>query len=110
MANYPNRDGRLGNGVGLDTPAGTVEVMRAMRDAGYDVTDLPADGDALMQALMAGPTNAANDGRVIRERISTSDYKLFFQDLPKEVQDRVTARWGAPEADPFHLDGSSRCR
>ncbi len=22
LANYPNRDGRLGNGVGLDTPAG----------------------------------------------------------------------------------------
>ena len=106
MANYPNRDGRLGNGVGLDTPAGTVEVMRAMRDAGYDVTDLPADGDALMLALMAGPTNAANDGRVIRERISTSDYRSFFQDLPKEVQERVTARWGAPEADPFHLDGA----
>jgi cobaltochelatase CobN len=31
MANYPNRDGRLGNGVGLDTPAGTIEVMKAMR-------------------------------------------------------------------------------
>ncbi len=106
MANYPNRDGRLGNGVGLDTPAGTVEVMRAMRAAGYDVADLPADGDALMQALMAGPTNAAHDGRTIRERFSVSDYKSFFADLPKEVQERVTARWGAPEADPFHLDGA----
>jgi cobaltochelatase CobN len=106
MANYPNRDGRLGNGVGLDTPAGTIEVMRAMRDAGYDVTELPTDGDALMQALMAGPTNAVNDGRVIRERLSISNYKSFFRDLPKEVQERVTARWGAPEADPFHLDGA----
>jgi cobaltochelatase CobN len=106
MANYPNRDGRLGNGVGLDTPAGTIEVMRAMREAGYDVADLPGDGDVLMQALMAGPTNAANDGRVIRERLSVSNYIRFFEDLPKEVQDRVTARWGAPEADPFHLDGA----
>ncbi|MGQ2968816.1 MAG: cobaltochelatase subunit CobN [Allorhizobium sp.] len=106
MANYPNRDGRLGNGVGLDTPAGTIEVMRAMRDAGYDLADLPADGDVLMQALMAGPTNAANDGRVIRECLSVSDYIKFFQDLPKEVQNRVTTRWGAPEADPFHLDGA----
>lgn len=106
MANYPNRDGRLGNGVGLDTPAGTVEVMRAMRDAGYDVSDLPADGDALMQALMAGPTNAANDGRVIRERLSVNNYINFFRDLPKEVQERVTARWGAPDADPFYLDGA----
>ncbi len=106
MANYPNRDGRLGNGVGLDTPAGTIEIMRAMRDAGYDVTDLPADGDMLMQALMAGPTNAANDERVVRERLSVSDYIKFFGDLPKEVQDRVAARWGAPENDPFHLDGA----
>ncbi|WP_377275300.1 cobaltochelatase subunit CobN [Rhizobium sp. R86522] len=106
MANYPNRDGRLGNGVGLDTPAGTIEVMRAMRDAGYDIADLPADGDALMQTLMAGPTNAANDGRVIRERLSISDYIKLFDDLPKEVQERVTARWGAPEADPFHLEGA----
>jgi cobaltochelatase CobN len=106
MANYPNRDGRLGNGVGLDTPAGTVEVMRAMRDAGYEVTDLPADGDALIQSLMAGPTNAAHDGRVIRERLSLRNYKSFFEDLPKEVQERMTARWGTPEADPFHLDGA----
>ncbi|QEE47686.1 cobaltochelatase subunit CobN [Rhizobium sp. WL3] len=106
MANYPNRDGRLGNGVGLDTPAGTIEVMRAMRDAGYDVADLPANGDALIQALMAGPTNAANDGRVIRERLSVSDYNFFFKYLPKAVQKRVTARWGAPESDPFHLDGA----
>ncbi|MGC4407070.1 cobaltochelatase subunit CobN [Rhizobium rosettiformans] len=106
MANYPNRDGRLGNGVGLDTPAGTMEVMRAMRDAGYDVADLPADGDMLMQALMAGPTNAANDGRVIRERLSVSNYIKFFEDLPKEVQERVTTRWGAPESDPFYLDGA----
>ncbi|THV25338.1 cobaltochelatase subunit CobN [Peteryoungia ipomoeae] len=106
MANYPNRDGRLGNGVGLDTPAGTIEVMRAMRDAGYDVADLPPDGDALIQALMAGPTNAAHDGRVIRERLSLSDYNAFFDSLPKEIQDRETARWGMPDSDPFHVEGS----
>ena len=29
LANYPNRDGRIGNGVGLDTPASTVRIMDA---------------------------------------------------------------------------------
>ncbi|HEY0835998.1 MAG TPA: cobaltochelatase subunit CobN, partial [Azospirillum sp.] len=38
LANYPNRDGRLANGVGLDTPAGVVEALSALRAAGYDVT------------------------------------------------------------------------
>ncbi|ATN34551.1 cobaltochelatase subunit CobN [Rhizobium sp. ACO-34A] len=105
MANYPNRDGRLGNGVGLDTPAGTMEVLKAMDVAGYDVGSLPANGDGLMAHLMAGPTNAANDGREIRETISVNDYIRFFEGLPVKVRDEVTARWGAPEADPFFLDG-----
>ncbi|MHA7970999.1 cobaltochelatase subunit CobN [Rhizobium sp. CAU 1783] len=104
MANYPNRDGRLGNGVGLDTPAGTVEVLGAMAAAGYQVGDRPVDGDALMTHLMAGPTNAAADGREIREVLPLADYQCFFAALPPKVRDEVTARWGAPETDPFFLD------
>ncbi|CAN7480689.1 cobaltochelatase subunit CobN [Rhizobium sp. LjRoot30] len=106
LANYPNRDGRLGNGVGLDTPAGTVEVLKAMRGEGYAVADLPADGDALIRYLMDGPTNAARDGRVIRETLSLNQYKAFFASLPVQIQDEVTGRWGAPEADPFFDDRS----
>jgi cobaltochelatase CobN len=105
MANYPNRDGRLGNGVGLDTPAGTIEVLKAMRTAGYGVADLPADGDALMRHLAEGPTNSGHDGRVVREKLSFSDYKNFFSSLPKQIQDEIVARWGEPEADPYALDG-----
>ncbi|NKN37867.1 cobaltochelatase subunit CobN [Agrobacterium sp. a22-2] len=105
LANYPNRDGRLGNGVGLDTPAGTIEVLRAMQSAGYAVGDLPADGDALINHLMAGPTNAATHGREIRETLSFNDYISFFESLPGSVQDTITARWGDPPTDPFFLDG-----
>ncbi|HUH49772.1 MAG TPA: cobaltochelatase subunit CobN, partial [Mycoplana sp.] len=104
MANYPNRDGRLGNGVGLDTPAGTLEILRAMRAHGYAVDDLPADGDALIGHLMAGPTNAASEDREIRETISLNQYRRFFASLPKSMQDDVIARWGEPEADPFIKD------
>ncbi len=104
MANYPNRDGRLGNGVGLDTPAGTIEVLKAMKAAGYGVADLPADGDALMRHLAEGPTNSGHDGRVVRERLSYSDYKDFFSSLPKQIQNEITARWGDPDVDPYALD------
>ncbi|OWV82671.1 cobalt chelatase [Rhizobium sp. R635] len=106
MANYPNRDGRLGNGVGLDTPAGTIEVMRAMERAGYSIADIPADGDALMRHLMMGPTNSGFDDKVVRERLSLSRYKSFFASLPNQIQDEVTARWGDPEADPYLRDGA----
>ena len=78
MANYPNRDGRLGNGVGLDTPAGTWHILHAMREQGYPVASVPTDGDALINHMMAGPTNAARDGREIRETISLNQYRSFF--------------------------------
>ncbi|MCA1405314.1 cobaltochelatase subunit CobN [Ensifer sp. IC3342] len=106
MANYPNRDGRLGNGVGLDTPAGTIEVLKAMAAEGYPVGDLPEDGDALMRFLMAGPTNAASRDREIREVISLAQYQDFLGSLPRQIQEEVTARWGDPEADPSFLDGA----
>ncbi|MCJ9696242.1 cobaltochelatase subunit CobN [Rhizobium sp. PRIMUS64] len=101
MANYPNRDGRLGNGVGLDTPAGTVEVLRAMRSAGYLVAEIPADGDALIRHLMEGPTNSGSDGKIIRETLSLSLYNSFLESLPSKIQDEVRARWGDPEDDPY---------
>ncbi|MDO3433539.1 cobaltochelatase subunit CobN [Rhizobium sp. CBN3] len=104
MANYPNRDGRLGNGVGLDTPAGSIEVLRAMAGAGYSVADIPADGNALIRHLMEGPTNSGHDGRVIREALSLSRYKNFLGSLPKKIQDEVTDRWGEPENDPYFRD------
>ncbi len=103
LANYPNRDGRLGNGVGLDTPAGTVAVLRAMERAGYRVQDVPADGAALVGRLLAGPTNAAVAGRTVTESLGLEDYRAFFRDLPQSVRDAVEARWGGPEEDPFYL-------
>ncbi|HEX9771331.1 MAG TPA: cobaltochelatase subunit CobN [Kiloniellales bacterium] len=107
LANYPNRDGRLGNGVGLDTPAGTLEVLRAMAGAGYATGELPADGQALIERLAAGPTNSLRDrrDRAAGERYALRDYQAAFASLPAAVREAVTARWGAPEDDPFVADG-----
>ncbi|MCB1387292.1 MAG: cobaltochelatase subunit CobN [Nitratireductor sp.] len=107
LANYPNRDGRLGNGVGLDTPAGTVRVLRALRDAGYGIGDMPADGpfdgDALMRFLQDGPTNAGNDGREIRIVLPLEAYREYYARLPEKVRGEIDARWGAPANDPYFV-------
>ncbi len=98
MANYPNRDGRLGNGVGLDTPAGTIEVLKAMRAAGYPVADIPADGDALMRHLMDGPTNSGHDGRSRSRDVFFKRIQIFLLVSSQiQIQDEITARWGNAE-------------
>ena len=103
LANYPNRDGRLGNGVGLDTPASTINIMHAMRDAGYSIGDVPSDGNALIDILMRGPTNAGVAARELREWLPLATYEQAHAALPKTLRDEVEERWGSPQDDPFFL-------
>ena len=106
LANYPNRDGRIGNGVGLDTPASVVELLRTLEGAGYGVADIPRDGDALVERVRRGPTNAARDGREISVTLEVRTYRRFFDALPSSVRRSVNERWGEPRHDPFYLSAS----
>ncbi|WP_281981595.1 cobaltochelatase subunit CobN [Thalassorhabdomicrobium marinisediminis] len=111
LANYPNKDGRLANGVGLDTPAATVHVMNLLRDQGYKLHKAPADAGALMDVMMAGPTNWLTD-RAQRSggvQMSMADYQISYGQLPWAVREQIEARWGKPEADPFYSAGEVDC-
>ncbi|TFL19083.1 cobaltochelatase subunit CobN [Jannaschia formosa] len=103
LANYPNRDGRLANGVGLDTPAATVHVLRLLEGAGHAGEDLPPDSAALMARLLAGPTNWLTDRaeRAGGELLALEDYRAFHDALPLSARQALADRWGAPEDDPF---------
>src|SRR5579862_6224747 len=100
LANYPNKDGRIGNGVGLDTPASAVAVLNALAAAGYRVTDIPTDGAALMRRLLAGPTNQHPQAEA-EERLQFNAYSAVLASLPMTVQREVAAQWGSGERDPF---------
>ncbi|MCP4385612.1 MAG: cobaltochelatase subunit CobN, partial [Hyphomicrobiales bacterium] len=102
LSNYPNRDGRLANGVGLDTPASATSLAAALSDAGYDLAGFPADGAALMTRLLAGQTNASKKPQRALSNILTLDaYHAHFAALPESNRDALTARWGGPENDPY---------
>ena len=103
LANYPNKDGRLANGVGLDTPQATVDMLKLLTDEGFHTKDLPASSDDLMSLITAGPTNWLTDRstRSGGQRMSLQKYLLHFKALPLEVRNQIETRWGKPENDPF---------
>ncbi|UGV27569.1 cobaltochelatase subunit CobN [Rhodopseudomonas boonkerdii] len=108
LANYPNRDGRLANGVGLDTPESLVDIIAAMQGAGYDAANAPATSAAMMNLLQQGPTNALQD-RAARSGGVTwplADYCDAFAGLPANVRIAVHARWGDAASDP-HVSGGA---
>ena len=100
LANYPNKDGRIANGVGYDTPASTIAIMRALLDDGHKVNAIPDDGNQLIEVLQQGRTNAKS-AKLATCSISVEQYMLYFNDLPDIVQQEIKARWGDAGTDPF---------
>ncbi len=107
LANYPTRDGRIGNGVGLDTPAAALNILAALLQQGYPVQDLPANGTALIQALLGGVSNDLEslDLRPCAQSMAMDDYLAAFARLPEANQQAVRERWGEPAADPMCRSG-----
>lgn len=112
LANYPNRDGRLANGVGLDTPESCVQILAALRQAGYRLDPLPTSGDWLIRWLTQGQTNDPEGFglRPTRQQLAIADYQTYFDTLPAAVQQGISQRWGAPTdwqgLDPRQLESA----
>ena len=102
LANYPTRNSRLANGVGLDTPASVALMLGWLAEAGYGLgaAPLPADGDALIRALLTGRSNDPESShRPALGQLSLADYQLWYQSLPADGRQRLEAVWGPPAAD-----------
>ncbi|OBQ05341.1 MAG: cobalamin biosynthesis protein CobN [Anabaena sp. LE011-02] len=96
LANYPNTNGRLANGVGLDTPASCVEILKALKLAGYELGTIPETGDELIQILTSSVTNdpEGKDWKPINQSLSATEYKNYFSTLPINIQKQIIERWG----------------
>jgi cobaltochelatase CobN len=102
LANYPTKDGRIGNGVGLDTPASTINILQALADNNYPVESIPTGGTELIKELLGAVTNNPNTLHQLPcwQSISLAQYQQCFSQLPEQNQQAVLERWGPPEADP----------
>jgi cobaltochelatase CobN len=108
LANYPTRNSRLANGVGLDTPASTALMLQWLQDAGYALPAPPADGDALIAALLAGRSNdPESDHLVPMDRLPLDTYCQWYATLPGPARSRLEQQWGLPETDPSLERGPS---
>ncbi|HEY3894586.1 MAG TPA: cobaltochelatase subunit CobN [Pseudonocardiaceae bacterium] len=103
LSAYPTKHARIGNAVGLDTPASAVVLLRALAEAGYDLGELDVetlDGDTLIHQLIAA---GGHDVEWLTEeqmataaiRVPAAQYTQWFAELPAPLRDAVTRSWGA---------------
>ncbi|MFF4215163.1 cobaltochelatase subunit CobN [Streptomyces nondiastaticus] len=116
LSAYPTKHSRIGNAVGLDTPASAVALLRRLREEGYDFGDeaVPGlesgDGDELIYALIEAGGHDQDwltEEQLARNpvRIPAADYKRWYARLPQELRESVEEHWGPPPGEMF-LDRS----
>ncbi|MGB3189143.1 MAG: cobaltochelatase subunit CobN [Limnoraphis sp.] len=104
LANYPTADGRLANGVGLDTPASCVHIFTALQQAGYDIQNFPQTGEELIQRLTSGITNdpEGRELRTLQQSLNWEDFQQYFDQLPSSIQTAICQRWNVNFDDNSH--------
>ena len=108
FGNYPTKNARIGNGVGLDTPASVINLLHALKDAGYVVDDIPADGDALIHALIDRCTNdeeflTDDQLRHAVGHVDDATYLRWFSELPESARRAMIDQWGEPPGEVMRL-------
>lgn len=127
LSAYPTKHSRIGNAVGLDTPVSAIRLLRAMRDAGYDIGELglipgleplpPVEGEdpdstsgnALIHALIAAggqdeewlTTAQLSDSTV---RVPAESYKKWIAHLPEQLTGAMAEVWGEAPGQLFVND------
>ncbi|GAA0892047.1 cobaltochelatase subunit CobN [Fulvivirga kasyanovii] len=108
MPNYPNKNSRLANGVGLDTPASTVQIIKALQKAGYDTgDDIPKTDGELIELLTRYITNEP-DSHLLKDAEVWIDEHTFFSyynKVSEALREKIETQWGHPYDSPNYKTG-----
>ena len=109
LTNSSGKAERIGDAVGLDTPASIMKVFEAMKVCGYDFGEdgsLPSDGDELIQNLV---DRCSYDEIYLTEhqlanaagRVHSEVYQELFDNLPQKQKDHIVDQWGKPPGEAY---------
>jgi len=112
LTNSSGKAQRIGDAVGLDTPASLLLVFDAMRAANYTLGDdnlLPSSGDQLMQDLI---DRCSYDTIHLTEQqlanaaghVPAKVYHEMFDRLPNNQKQQMQEQWGAPPGEAYIHD------
>tara|TARA_Y100001968_G_scaffold333683_1_gene398351 strand:- start:35210 stop:38944 length:3735 start_codon:yes stop_codon:yes gene_type:complete len=114
LANYPIKDGRVANGVGLDTPASILQILNWLKEEEYSLgnNQIPNSGKNLMQLILSKRTNSPEtlNNKPIAY-LTLDQYNEFWDDINPDSKKKIIQRWGQPEeskdleSDGFPING-----
>jgi len=106
LTNFPADNSRVGNAVGLDTPASVLRLLERLRAEGYRTGPLPDDGDELIGTLIdrGGYDKQFLTREQMREapgRVHAEAYAGWFETFPPSVREEMVGAWDDPPGDVY---------
>lgn len=110
LPNYPNKNSRLANGVGLDTPQSTLQILAQLARENYGLaSDYPKTTNELINQLTNTVTNSLESINSLNERHTIKlDEVIFYQyynQLSQILRSKIEAQWGDPKTSPNYQKG-----
>lgn len=110
LTNSNTKASQIGNAVGLDAPASLLQILRAMRDEGYRIGDLPASGTELIHSLIdrcAYDEDFLTPGQLAQAaaHVPAARYAGWFEELPAAASAKMLKQWGPPPGETYVHDG-----
>tara|TARA_B100000965_G_scaffold365975_1_gene350861 strand:+ start:1517 stop:5323 length:3807 start_codon:yes stop_codon:yes gene_type:complete len=99
IANYPIKDSRIANGVGLDTPESLINILRWLKDEGYYLGEdpIPKTSKHLIDKLISFRTNSEETiTNTPQEYLSINKYLSFWNKIESQAKNKISIRWGDP--------------
>ncbi len=99
IANYPIKNGRLANGVGLDTPSSLLNILEILKNSGHDLgqANLPTTSRQLMKLILSYRTNDCESiNKTPLTYLSLRDYEQLLNEIAPEAITKIIDKWGEP--------------
>ncbi len=106
LTNSPGKADRIGNAVGLDTPASLMRLFERMQAAGYVIKNIPESGDALLHEVIdrcSYDVERLTESQLARAagRVPLPTYTHWFNELTGHQQTRMQQQWQAPPGEAY---------
>ncbi|MBP2201317.1 cobaltochelatase CobN [Methanococcus voltae] len=109
--NYPPRNDKIACAHGLDSPESVLNILKTMKNAGYEVNTEYENGTELIKQML---NCATNDLRYMTEdkiknavgKINREDYKEWYDTLSDKVKKELVRDWGDIPGEVMNFDGN----
>ena len=108
ISNYPIKNSRIGNGVGLNTPNSILNILNWLKEEDYNLANnyIPENDKELMSQIIKSRTNNQESfSNTPLDFLSIESYMKFWDNLPDLPKKNILEKWGYPK-DSLDLDNN----